>query len=179
MPKRKKPAPRSKKPIDTFPRKRLRGRPGVRASELAGRSYNYHVIFHQIWDLVGERLLKASTEDDIVAAFQGTPHHDEFKGISALLLKAARDPHFPNDRGARINFLADSLAARGMVSLRRSRDICGRERAREKREQKHHIIRHEYYVECSCSYKGPARDNACPECGAKIPPSFGGVSWGT
>jgi len=29
-------------------------------------------------------------------------------------------------------------------------------------------LRFEYYVECSCRYKGPSLDHACPKCGAKI-----------
>jgi hypothetical protein len=67
---------------------------------------------------------------------------------------------------ARINFLADSLAALGVVVPRRSRDICAAERAKAKRE--HHVIRYEFYVECSCGYKGPSKDHACRRCGAKI-----------
>ncbi len=52
----------------------------------------------------------------------------------------------PLRREAQINFLADSLAGRGLVSPRRSRDICAQERATEKR--RHRIIRQEFYVEC-------------------------------
>src|SRR5437867_6072956 len=65
-----------------------------------------------------------------------------------------------------INFLADSLAGTGIVSPRRSRDICAAERAKEKRT--HRIIRFEFYVECSCGYKGPSENHACRKCGATI-----------
>jgi len=175
----KKTAKKAEKPLDAFSRKRPRGRPGVRASELAGRSYNYHLIFSQIWDSVEGKLLQAKTEDDVRAIFDFShSYQEEFKGITVLILTVVHDSDFPKTRGARINFMADSLAARGSVSPRRSRDICGRERAKLKREQEHHIIRHEYYVECSCGYKGPARDNACRKCGAKIPASLGGVWMG-
>jgi len=125
-------------------------------------------------------LLHAKTEEEVGAVFEfAHSYHEEFKGIASLILKVVGDPHFPKTRDARINFLADSLAAREEVSPRRSRDICGRERASQKRLHKHHIIRHEYYIECSCGYKGPARDNACKRCGAAIPPSIGGgpLAW--
>ena len=149
----------------------------MRASEIAGRSYHYHLIFNQIVDLDG--LLEAKTEDDVQTIVKPWPTvYQEFKGITALVLKAIHDPHLPQTRDARINFLADSLAARGSISFRRSRDICGRERARLKREREHRIIRREYYIECSCGYKGPARDNSCRKCGAKIPPSLGGLLMG-
>jgi len=176
MPKHKKPAQRAKKPLDAFSKKRPRGRPGVRASELANRTYHYHMIFEQAWDSVEGKLLQAKTEEEVQEAFRfSQPHYERFKGIGALILRVVHDPDFPKTRGARITFMADSLAALGSVSPRRSRDICGRERAKRKREEEHHIIRHEYYIECSCGYKGPARDNACRKCEAKIPPSLGGV----
>jgi hypothetical protein len=169
MPKHKKRVPKPPKPLDAFSSKRARGRPGVRASELANRSYHYHLIFSQIWASVEEKLLEARTAEDVLAAFEfSRTYYEEFKGIATLILRIVHDPHLPKTRSARINFMADSLAARGSVSSRRSRDICGRERARLKREQEHHIIRHEYYIECSCGYKGPARDNACRKCGARI-----------
>lgn len=75
-------------------------------------------------------------------------------------------------RQARVNFLADSLAGLDRVSPRRSRDIVAQEYARYRAKTKHRILRHEFYAECSCGYKGPARDNACRKCGAEIPPSL-------
>jgi hypothetical protein len=36
---------------------------------------------------------------------------------------------------------------------------------------KHVIVRREYYIECSCGYKGPALDGACRDCGT------GELSW--
>ena len=69
--------------------------------------------------------------------------------------------------------LSDSLAGLGWISPRRSRDICERERAKGKRA--HHIIRYEFYVECSCGYKGRSRKYACPNCGAEIVFGFGSI----
>jgi hypothetical protein len=85
---------------------------------------------------------------------------------------ARNDHHFPKRARAQINFLADSIAALGKVTPRRSRDICMLERMKAKRA--HHIVRYEYYVECSCGYEGPAKDRACRKCGATIPPSLFG-----
>jgi hypothetical protein len=159
------------KGLDTFSPKRPVGRPGVRASEIAGRSYNHRLVFGQIWDVVGEKLVEAQTEDDVLRALElaGTYYKEQFVRIPSLILKTVRDFGFPKRRNARINFLADSLAAWGMVSPRRSRDICGNERAKERAKSPHKIIRKEFYIECSCGYEGPARDSACRKCGTTIP----------
>lgn len=139
------------------------------ASEIVGRAYNYRLVLNQIWDKIGGRLLKAQTEAEVIVAFGGTAYQREFQPLAALILQVLREPDFPKrDAEARANFLGESLAARGELTPRTSRDICARERAKQRRKTKHHIIRHEYYVECSCGYRGPARDNACRKCGAEI-----------
>lgn len=162
------------KSLDTFSGKRGRGRPyKIRASEVTGRAYNYQLIFSQTWDVLGEHLLRATTEEEVRQAFEPTAYESEFAGIASLVLTVLHDPAFPKrDKEARINFLADSLAARGVVTPRTSRDICGEARARERAKSPHKILRKEFYVECSCGYKGPARDNACRKCGAEIPLSL-------
>lgn len=170
MAERKKATKKSQNPLDTFSEKRGRGRPyKIRASEVVGRAYNYRIIFGQIWDKLKEPLLKATTEEEVLGAFEQTTYKQEFAPMGSLILSVLREPEFPKrDRQARIGFLADSLAARGVVTPRSSRDICTRERARERRKSTHKILRHEFYIECSCGYKGPARDSACRKCGAKI-----------
>lgn len=170
MAKRKKYAVRPQKALDTFSQKRARGRPHkIRASEVSGRAYNYRLVFRQIWGVAGERLLKAATEEEVIQALEPTSQKEEFAGIIPLMLEVLRDPDFPKrDRDAKINFMADSLAARGAVSPRSSRDICAKERAKEKKRSAHKILCHEFYVECTCGYKGPARNNACRKCGAEI-----------
>jgi hypothetical protein len=174
MPKREKVFGGAQKTLDTFSGKRARGRPyKIRASEVEGRAYNYHLILSQTWDVVSEHLLRATTDENVRTAFEGTAYKNEFEGIASLVLTVLRDPAFPKrDKEARINFLADSLAARGVVSPRTSRDICGKARARERAKSPHKILRKEFYIECSCGYNGPARDNACRKCGAEIPLSF-------
>ncbi|HZP33658.1 MAG TPA: hypothetical protein VFB23_09900 [Candidatus Acidoferrales bacterium] len=167
----------SKKGLDTFSEKRPVGRPArMRPSEIAGRSYNLRLQFGQIWDTVGHWLIEAQTDEDVLYALDlaGQYWRNEFGRIPWLILKIVRDPKFPKKRRQQqINFLADSLAAWGTLSPRRSRDICEQERRKEKQEKMdHHILRREFYVECSCGYKGPALNNACRNCGAEIPYYF-------
>jgi hypothetical protein len=168
MAKSKKPTKKPQNPLDRSPEKRSRGRPyKIRALEVSGRAYNYRLIFNQTWDVLGEQLLKAKTEEEALQAFEGTPYKNEFAALASLILEVLRDADFPKrDKESRINFLADSLAARGVVTPRTSRDICAKERARKK--SAHRILCHEFYVECSCGYEGPARNNACRKCGAEI-----------
>jgi len=174
MPKRKSVLENPKRTLDAFSGKRARGRPyKVRASEVSGRAYNYRLIFGQTWKVLGEPLLAAKTEDEALQAFERTAYKDEFSHITALVLAVLSDPVFPKrNKEARINFLADSLAGRGVVSPRTSRDICGKLRAKERAKSQYKILRKEFYIECSCGYKGPARDNACRKCAAEIPLSF-------
>ena len=134
---------------------------------LLGRSTNYRGVFRNVWDRLGPPLLEAQAEDDVIKAFEiGQPGGNEFLPYSALTFRVLKDPNFPKRRQAQINFLADSLAGLGLVSPRRSRDICAAERVRVKRTT--HIIRYEFFVECSCGYQGHSENHACPECGASI-----------
>lgn len=163
------------------------------ASEVFGRSEHYRWILEQVWERLRQPLLQAQTEEEVVKAFaeNANPYSQQFvPALAPLILRALRDPKFPKREpklrkgtrkprkrkpNQRIIFLADSLAGVGVVSPSRSRDICAAERAKRRATSKHRILRHEFYVECSCGYKGPACDNACRKCGAEIPPSFGGL----
>ncbi len=159
-----------KKPLDmVFPR-RGRGRPArVRASEIRGRADNYRGILNEVWDRLWPLLSASNSEEDVIKAFHAgaSPYDREFvPSLAGLVLRVLRDRKFPKRRDAQIGFVADSLAGLGRVSLRRSRDICERDRAEQKRA--HHIIRYEFWIECSCGYKGRSHDRACPKCGTKI-----------
>jgi hypothetical protein len=164
------------KGLDTSSQKRPVGRPHRMAtSEVWGRSQNLRLQFSQIWNNVGERLLRADAEDDVLNALElaGQYWRNELGPgtIPSLILTILRDPKFPKQRvQQQINFLADSLGGWGTISPRRSRDICEQERRRA--NQGHHIIRREFYIECSCGYQGAALNNACRLCGAKIPDHF-------
>lgn len=162
MAKRKKARKTRKKPLDMVLGKRPRGRPGVRASEIRGRGDHYRLIFKQIWQDVGEALLKAQNEEEVSRAFDASPSYKvEFAPVASLILRTLRDSKFPKRAEPQRNFLADSLAGRGLISPRRSRDICEQER----KKKVHYIIRQDYYIECTCHYKGPALHGRCPKCG--------------
>jgi hypothetical protein len=182
MTKRKKTAPKPKKKLDTFSQKRSRGRPRrVIPSETCGRAQNYRGILNQVWDRLWPLLEQAQTEEDVTKAFEErtSPYAREFMpALAGLVLEVLRDRRFPERREPQINFLADSLAGRGWVRPRRSRDICARERAKGHPKSPHKIIRKEFYIECECGYKGPAHDDACRKCHAKIPLSLS-MLWGS
>lgn len=161
---------RDEKALDTFSKKTGRGRPPmVRPKEIVGRADNNRWILDQVWEGLWPLLSRANSEDEVTKAFQegAGPYTNQFvPAFSALILDVLREKTFPKRRKPQTNFLADSLAAVGIVRPRRSRDICAAERTKEQRE--HHILRYEYYVECSCGYKGPSKEHACRKCGAKI-----------
>ena len=172
MKKLKKPPKRPHKPLDSFSRKRGRGRPeGIPRSWVIGHAENYRYMFTEVWPRLAGPLMDAQTMAEVISAINnyGQPYAGEFvPRLASDILHLIRDPDFPNRPEARIGFLADSLGGRPSVEFRTSRDICGKERAREHAKSPHKIIRKEFYIECSCGYKGPARDNACRKCGAEI-----------
>lgn len=152
-----------------------RGRPTpLRYFEVYGRAKGLQVILNQVWDRLWPLLLKANNEQQVAEAFQNgsNPYEQNFLPYVALALEVKQESTFPKRPKSQQRFLADSLAALGQASPRRSRDICMQERMKAKRA--HHIIRYEYYVECSCGYEGPSKDRACRNCGATIPPSLFG-----
>jgi hypothetical protein len=157
-------------PLDTLPEKPRRGRPfRVNPSWVRGRADNYRWIFSQIWKDVWPGFSEAETREGVLRSFEGRAggYSNEFVLIADLILRVVRDPKFPKrTSGAQINFLADSIAGHGLVTPRSSRDICERERARIKRV--HQIVRYEYWIECSCGYKGRSLNHACPKCEAAI-----------
>ena len=160
------------KSVDTLIQKRGRGRPyHVRPSEVVGRAENYRGIFGYVWcDLRGP-LVAANVVEQVTEAFEkyADAYAREFvPRLAEDILKVIHEPKFPKRQVPQINFLADSLAGRPNVEPRTSRDICAKHRAAERAKSLHKIIRKEFYVECSCGYKGPALNDACRKCGAKI-----------
>ena len=159
-------------PLDTLSKKPSRGwPPKIAASWVIGRAGKFRIQLNQLWPRLEAPLLASRKEQDIANAFEnyGQPFTSYYApGLLADTLALITDPKFPKRREQRINFLADSLGGRPDVALRTSRDICEKERADQHRRSPHRILRHEYYVECSCGYKGPARNNACRKCGAEI-----------
>jgi hypothetical protein len=165
--KQRKPA---KKPLDMISKKKRRGRPPrVRVNEITGHAYNNRIIFNQVWDSLWPLLSKAHNKEDVDKAFRdGASIYYQRTDVwsPALAFEVLGDPKFPKRRNAQINFFAESLAGLGEISPRYSRDICARERAKDKHA--HRILRFEFYIECSCTFKGRSRDHGCPKCGTKI-----------
>lgn len=180
MPKQKKSHADVEKELDAFREKRGRGRPQlIQRSELLGRAENYRGIFRQVWDQLRTPLLSAQTAGDVTSAFEthAQPYSREFvPRLAEDILTIVRELKFPKRTKAQANFLADSLAGRPNIEPRTARDICSEERARAR--SAHRILRKEFYIECSCGYEGPARNDACPKCGAEIL-DIPGVLWGS
>jgi hypothetical protein len=161
-----------KKTLDSITKKRGGGRPReCRYSEIWGRADNYRGIFTEIWHRLSVPMLIARDKDQITEAFiaRAQPYAQEFvPRLAADILNVIGEKKFPKKPRAQINFLANSLAGRPIIEARTSRDICAKGLAEEKAKSPHKILRKEFYVECSCGFKGPALNNACRKCGAQI-----------
>ena len=161
-----------KEGVDRISKNRGRGRPReCRYEEIWGRAQNYRGIFTEVWHRLSGPLLIARTPDQITDAFmaQAQPYAEEFvPRLAADIMEVLKERKFPKKPKTQIRFLANSLAGRPNVEARTSRDICAIRLAQEKAKSPHKILRKEFYVECSCGFKGPALNNACRKCGAQI-----------
>ena len=181
MVKPNKPTQKPEKKLDWLTQKRGRGRPPkVRTSEVFGRAENYRMILAEVWPKLSGPLLatEAGKEQEVIRAFENyaQPYAQEFvPRLASDILRVIREEKFPQRPKAQINFLADSLAGRPNVEPRSSRDICAQERAKERAKSPYRILRKEFYIVCSCGYKGPAQNDACPKCDAQIPRSLEGL----
>lgn len=172
---------KSNNSLDTSQEKRGRGRPArMLPSEIRGRADNFRWILAQVWDRLWPLLSNAQSDQAVIDSFLAgaNPYAQEFvPSLANLIFRVLRERKFPKRGKAQINFLADSIAGLGYVAPRSSRDICEQERTKEKRAN--HIMRYEFYVECSCGFKGRSRNHACRKCGTKIdfgfPSIFGGI----
>ena len=102
------------------------------------------------------------------ASLKGARPYDQnfVPAMSQLLIGVLKETTFPQRPKSMQRFIADSAAALGDVTARRSRDICAQERLARKRA--HRILRYEFFIECSCGYQGHSRNHSCPDCGTKI-----------
>src|SRR5580658_8108624 len=116
---------------------RGRGRPPkIRASEVYGRAENWRDILEQVWDRLWPLLSNAHSAAEVTKAFQdgARPYDQTFvPGLSTLVFQVLEESTLPKRRKSLQRFLADSLAGVGVVTPRRSRDICAKERAKRKR----------------------------------------------
>ncbi len=138
-------------------------------SMVLGTSNRYRLVLEDCKEQINwKTLVKASSEDDIQKAFENVPESIKqrlFLVKPHVYLACVHESTFPRkNQDAQIRYLCDSIAAEGFVSTRRSRDICYQERKRISRRGR--IIRREFYIECTCGYKGPAWRGGCPQCGA-------------
>jgi hypothetical protein len=116
-------------------------------------------------------LLAARNEEEVTEAFRShaQPYTNKFvPRLATDILSVIREKKFPKKSRAQIKFPANSLAGRPVVEARTARDICAKGLAEEKAKSPQKILRKEFYVECSCGFKGPALNNACRKCGAQI-----------
>jgi hypothetical protein len=177
MPKRHEAVQRTENVIDTFSEKRGRGRPQtIQRSWVIGRAENYRNNLAQVWPKLRDPLLSSQTNEQVVSAFEknAQPYAGDFvPRLAADIIRLIRDASFPKRPKAQIGFLAESLAGRPKVEFRTSRDICVKERAKQRARSPYKIIRYEFRIECECGYKGFSRDHACRKCGAGIPFSLG------
>ena len=169
MKRSKKEANKAKISLDSLSSKGERGRPAfVPPGLVRSCADNYRISLAIGWNNLEEPLLAAQTEQEVANALRTAAigYQHEISLLAPLMFQITKDPKFPQRKKARINFLADSVAGSGVVSPRRSRDICAEERARD--AQRHHIIRYEYWIECSCGYRGLSENHSCKECGAPV-----------
>ncbi len=161
---------RRPKSLLTASEKKRGPKPKIRVSEVVNRAYDLRLTF----DIAGKQLnwskvLAAQSIEEVETAFgqMNEGCRRKFLYKPELILRCLKDPKFPiQNRKAQEEFIADSLAGDGRISIRRSRDICGEDRTKRKRQGK--ILRREFYIVCSCGYEGPARFDACPDCGAEV-----------
>ncbi len=158
----------AKKALDTVSGKARRGRPPqADERQVLNRSDHYRYILQYSWPKLWPALSMSRSVAAAEKAFRlaGIGDLHEFvPDLLPLVLEVIREPKFPKRPEPQANFLADSLAARGRVSPRRSRDLC--EQAR--RPPRTRIVRYEYFVECTCGYKGHSLNHGCPKCQAPI-----------
>jgi hypothetical protein len=172
MKKQKKAIRGAELPLDPNSKKRGRGRPRkCRYSEIWGRAENYRGIFSRLWEKLSGPLLAVQTKDDVTHVFQthAEPYVQEFvPRLADDILEVIHEKKFPRMPRAQIKFLANSLAGLPSVEPRTSRDICAKRLAEQKAMSPYKILRKEFYVECSCGYRGAALNDACRKCGAQI-----------
>jgi len=145
-------------------KKPQRGRPPtVNRGEISNRAYYWGQTFEREWEELQRALLSSKTEIEIKNALKESHSNlaDDLAHLTPLILEVRKETTFPKTRKAQIKYFAESLAALGAVSLRRSRDIC----ADVRKHPIHQIIRRDYFIECSCKYQGPAYRGSCPKCG--------------
>ena len=155
----------------TRPKKRPGPKSQLFGNTVLSADHAYKILNSCADDLHLEALTISSNEMEIEAALWKIDEPNRayvLRRWSVAILMWVKEKRYPKkNRQAILRHLADSIAGEGNVSPRRSRDICSKLRREVRSVGK--IIRREFYVECTCGYRGPARHDACPDCGAPVP----------
>jgi hypothetical protein len=132
---------------------------------VVGTANVFRSQFTDAWPILGRELISASSPVElweVVKSGRGIISQKDDFLFSERIFEIIHDPKFPKVRTKlQIRFLADSLGGCGLITARRSREICAKERAKEQ----HVIVRRDFYIECTCGYAGPALNGACRKCG--------------
>jgi hypothetical protein len=137
---------------------------------VTGHADNYERELNEVWETLEMPLLNSKTSHEVTEAFKKFAEYcagDFVPRLSSDILSLLSDPDFPQRALPRTRFLARSLGGMPTLSFRRSRDICEEVGRKEKRKSPHRILRREFYIECSCGYRGPALNDGCRKCGAQ------------
>jgi hypothetical protein len=114
------------------------------------------------------RLEVAKNAGEVASAFERVPppYRERLNLWADTIPEWALEGKFPKTNlEQKMHHLANSVAAEGLLTPRRCRDVCLEERKRQ--EKLGMILRREFYIECSCTYRGPAKGGGCPQCGTK------------
>src|SRR5215470_17766306 len=112
-------------PIMSTPKRR--GRPVLANAEHAyGRAENFRENLEHVWGRLWPVLARAKNQEEVKLAFReyARPYDNDLEPLAALTFQVLREPTFPKRSKSQQRFLADSLGAFGVVTPRRSRDIC-------------------------------------------------------
>jgi hypothetical protein len=142
---------------------------------VTGRASNFERELNEVWERLERPLLDSKTSHEVNEAFKKFAEFcavDFVPTFSSDILSLLNDPDFPQRALPRTRFLARSLGGRPNLSFRRSRDICEEVNREKMRRSPHRILRKEFYIECSCGYRGPAFNDGCRKCGAQPPLSL-------
>jgi hypothetical protein len=111
-----------------------RGRPSsVERRIVAGRGYNYELLLKAVWGEVGERVVGATSPEQVADALNSLSEYYRtklaFDPLPTVIYEAVQYRDFPKSGrpDITIRYIARSIAAQGKVSHRRSRRICWEE----------------------------------------------------
>lgn len=159
---------KAKPPLTAFQKRR--GRKPILLPEevLEHAEFMLKVVASLKDEIAWDKLEAARTEAEAESAITRVPpfYREILKDRFAAILTWVREGKFPRKNLKRkMHHFADSIAADIFMSPRRSRDICSEERKRVQNATT--LLCREFYIECTCGYRGPARRGSCRRCGTR------------